>query len=125
MDHPVYIPDGPTLDSSPNGAEGRRLALVVGVNHAPQSVLPPLHYAESDARAMAEALTERACGFSLNTVQISSTMASWKGLVGWGQGRCAGPLTGKLDIFCLTARGLRRFARGGSLAAAMSVSSAW
>src|SRR5260370_32850013 len=47
------------------GAEsGKRLALVVGVNHAPGSLLPPLRSARRDAEAMAQVL-EQHCHFTL------------------------------------------------------------
>jgi hypothetical protein len=38
-------------------------------------------------------------------------MASLAGLVGWGEWRCAGRLTGQLDILRLMTRGLRRARR--------------
>src|SRR5437870_1894384 len=44
---------------------GRRIALVVGVNTAPQSSKPPLKRAVSDAQAIAEALQQPFCGFEL------------------------------------------------------------
>ena len=40
----------------------RRMVVVVGVNNAPLSNLPPLHHAEGDAQAMAEVLQH--CGFT-------------------------------------------------------------
>ncbi len=42
----------------------RRLALVIGVNEAPQSHLPPLNYALNDAESMAQTLQDD-CGFTL------------------------------------------------------------
>ncbi|MFL5625950.1 MAG: caspase family protein, partial [Ktedonobacteraceae bacterium] len=44
--------------------EGRRLALIVGVNHAPNSLLPPLQHAVADAEAMADVLKTH-CRFEL------------------------------------------------------------
>src|SRR2546425_8706168 len=43
---------------------GRRLALVVGVNRAPNASVPSLNYAVADAEAMAEVLTQH-CSFEL------------------------------------------------------------
>lgn len=44
--------------------EGRRLALVIGVNETSNSLLPPLKHAIADAEAMADVL-ETQCGFEL------------------------------------------------------------
>ncbi len=58
-----------------------------------------------------------------HAVQTGRAMATRNGLVGWGQGRCWGPLTLKLLIFRLTTRGLLRSRRSGRRAAAMSARS--
>jgi WD40 repeat protein len=50
--------------SSEKYGDERRLALVIGVNEAPQSHLPPLNYALNDAESMAQTLQEH-CGFTL------------------------------------------------------------
>ncbi len=47
-----------------DAAEGRRIALVIGVDHAPDSSLPPLNHAVADAKAMAEVLHQH-CNFEL------------------------------------------------------------
>jgi WD40 repeat protein len=57
------------MTTSPNDSDilkkGRRIALVIGVNHAPNAeILSSLHYAVTDAQAMAEALS-KCCGFEL------------------------------------------------------------
>jgi uncharacterized caspase-like protein len=44
--------------------KGRRIALVIGVNHAPNSQLPPLQDAAADAEKMAEVLQQH-CNFDL------------------------------------------------------------
>ena len=44
--------------------KGKRLALIIGVNHAPSSLLPPLEHAVADAEAMAEVL-KNYCHFDL------------------------------------------------------------
>jgi uncharacterized caspase-like protein len=44
--------------------KGRRIALVIGVNGAPNSQLPPLNHAAADAGAIAEALQQH-CNFEL------------------------------------------------------------
>ncbi len=44
---------------------GRRIALVVGVNTAPQSFKPPLKRAVTDAQEIAEVLQQPFCGFEL------------------------------------------------------------
>lgn len=51
-------------ESAPSPEGERRLALVIGVNDAPLSDLPSLHYAVNDAEAMAEVLQQQ-CGFTL------------------------------------------------------------
>lgn len=47
------------------GQQERRIALVVGVDHAPHAAVSALQYAESDAQAVAAALVRPACGFQL------------------------------------------------------------
>jgi uncharacterized caspase-like protein len=49
----------------PQGRQERRIALIVGVDHAPNAVVPSLQYAESDAQAVAAALIRPECGFRL------------------------------------------------------------
>ena len=44
-------------------------------------------------------------GARANAVYFASLMAWRKAVEGWGQRRCSGRLTPKLDIFCLTTRG--------------------
>lgn len=53
----------------------RRLALVIGVNEAPQSHLGPLNYALNDAESMAKTLQEH-CGFSLLRPPLLGTEAT-------------------------------------------------
>src|SRR5579859_5177792 len=52
-------------------------------------------------------------------------MLSSGGLVGWGQLRCSGLLTGQLDILRLMTRGFSRARRGGSRSARISVIACW
>jgi hypothetical protein len=44
----------------------QRIALVIGMNAAPRSLLPPLRHAEHDAKAVADILTRPECGFVLH-----------------------------------------------------------
>jgi len=56
--------------------QGRRIALIVGVNDAPRSGKSPLKYALDDARAMAEVLQQDYCGFKLLTTPLIDEEAS-------------------------------------------------
>ena len=48
-----------TSTTNATGSEqGKRLALIIGVNEAPKSNLAPLHYAVADAEAMATVLKQ-------------------------------------------------------------------
>jgi hypothetical protein len=49
---------------SDGAATGKRIALVIGVNDAPSSQLPPLHHAAADAENMAQVLQQH-CHFEL------------------------------------------------------------
>jgi WD40 repeat protein len=51
-------------DASSTSTKGKRLALVIGVNNAPNSGLYPLNHAASDAQAIAEVL-QQCCHFEL------------------------------------------------------------
>ena len=51
-------------ETSVGAGSGKRLAVVVGVNHAPELLLPPLHSARRDAETMAHVL-EKHCHFLL------------------------------------------------------------
>jgi hypothetical protein len=53
-----------STDISDVAKKGRRIALVIGVNGAPNSQLPPLNHATADAGAMAEVLQQH-CNFEL------------------------------------------------------------
>lgn len=53
-----------TTNASDVAEKGRRIALVIGVNEAPNSHLPPLNHAAADAEAMAEVLRQN-CNFEL------------------------------------------------------------
>ena len=52
-------------------------------------------------------------------------MLSSGGLVGWGQLRCSGRLTGQLDILRLMTRGFSRARRWGSGSARISAIACW
>jgi len=53
-----------TTEASDIVEKGKRIALVIGVNHAPDSHLPALNHAAVDAEAMAEVLQQH-CNFEL------------------------------------------------------------
>jgi hypothetical protein len=53
-----------TTNASDGAENGRRIALVIGVNEAPDSHLPPLNHAAADAGAMAKVLQQQ-CNFEL------------------------------------------------------------
>src|SRR6266487_2375500 len=53
-----------STNASDVAEKGRRIALVIGVNHAPNSQLPLLNHAAADARAMAQVLQQH-CNFEL------------------------------------------------------------
>lgn len=59
-----------------SGQQGRRIALVVGVNDSPRSGKPSLKYALDDAKAMAEVLQQEYCGFQLLTTPLIGERAS-------------------------------------------------
>ena len=50
--------------SAPTDTQGKRLALVIGVNGSPYATASTLEYAVDDANAMAEVL-QSSCGFEL------------------------------------------------------------
>lgn len=59
-----------------SGQQGRRIALVVGVNDAPRSGKPSIKYALDDTKAMAEILQQDYCGFELLTTPLIGERAS-------------------------------------------------
>src|SRR6266702_6846573 len=65
-----------SFNASDELKRGRRIALVIGVNHAVDSLIPfPLRYAVDDAKVMAEVLHEH-CGFELLVPPILSEQAT-------------------------------------------------
>jgi hypothetical protein len=56
--------------------QGKRLALIVGVNHAPQSMKAPLQFAEKDAEDLASVLQQPSCGFAAPVVFLGEKAKS-------------------------------------------------
>ena len=66
---------------APTATQGKRLALVIGVNQTCSDILPRLNHALTDAEAIAEVLEQR-CGFTMFLPPLCE-----------GQESCLGPDT--------------------------------
>lgn len=71
-----YLRDSTLSNREQHTPQGRRIALVVGVNHAPESTLSTLQYAEGDAQAVAVQLTQPECGFELHCPPLLGQQAT-------------------------------------------------
>jgi hypothetical protein len=65
-----------TLDTTDMPSQGRKVALVVGVNQVPDDLVSPLYHAESDAQAVAAKLTCPECGFHLHQPPLIGSYAT-------------------------------------------------